>query len=100
MAQRQENGVWVYKTDTSYGTPRVDFREWVMLPEGAHDISLQVQGEMEHECQNGRRIFVNTYRDANDPFKFTVEYRLPIEKAEEVVEKTEKTKQEAESTPQ
>ena len=88
MVQKEKDGLWVYRADVSYGTPRTGFMERMLLPEGTKDISLQVQGEMEHESQNGRRIFVNTYRDANDPFKFTVEYRLPSdeknEKEEEV----------------
>ncbi|MBN2296553.1 MAG: hypothetical protein JXM70_29260 [Pirellulales bacterium] len=79
MAQKNKDGLWLYRADESYGRPTNDFSQTVFCPEGAQFTSLEVAGNMEHAVKNERRIFVNGRRESNEPFRFTAGYRLPSE---------------------
>ena len=77
LAEKRNDGLWVYRFDESYGYDSNSFVVHALLPEGAQSVSLQAEGEMEHACASGRRVFLDNRRGRNEPFRFTVEYSLP-----------------------
>jgi hypothetical protein len=75
----QEGGVWTYTADYSYGYDTNEFAETVVLPEGAEIVSVTPWPVATFTLSNKPTVRFETTRSRNEPFKYTIQYRLPSE---------------------
>jgi hypothetical protein len=78
----EEGGVWTYSNDVSYGYNTNEFSQTVVLPEGAEIVSTKPWPVSTFTLQGKPTVRFEATRGHNDPFKYTVQYRLAEEASE------------------
>jgi hypothetical protein len=73
----QEGGVWTCSTQLSHGYATNDFSETVVLPEGAEIVSVTPWPVATFTLANKPTVRFEATRGRNEPFRYTVQYRLP-----------------------
>lgn len=73
----QEEGVWTHSADFSYAYNTNEFSQTVVLPEGAKIVSVQPWPVAKFTLNNRPTVRFEATRGHDDPFKYTVQYRLP-----------------------
>lgn len=79
----QEDSVWTYSSDISYGYDTNEISQTVVLPEGAEIVSATPWPIAKFTLQGKPSIRFEATRGRNEPFKYTVQYRLPPEASRE-----------------
>jgi hypothetical protein len=72
----EKGGVWTYSSDVSYGYDTNDCSQTVVLPEGAEIVSANPWPVSSFTLQGKPTVRFEATRGRNDPFKYTVQYRL------------------------
>ena len=72
----KEDGVWTHSGDFSYAYDTNEFSQTVVLPEGAEIVSVQPWPVAKFTLKNKPTVRFEATRGHNDPFKYTVQYRL------------------------
>ena len=80
----EEGGVWTYSADLSYGYDTNEFSQTVVLPEGAQIVSLNPWPVAKFTLSNRPTVRFEATRGHNDPFKYTVQYRLAGEASDQM----------------
>jgi len=75
----EKGGVWTHVTDFSYGYDTNEFSQTVVLPEGAEIVSAKPWPVAKFTLGNKQIVRFEAIRGRNDPFKYTVQYRLSEE---------------------
>ena len=73
----EDQGVWTYAGDYSYGYDTVDFTQIVVLPPGSEVVSATPWPESVYTLGDRTAVRFKGVRGRNDRFKFTVQYHLP-----------------------
>ena len=73
----KEEGVWTHSADFSYGHNTNEFSQTVVLPEGAEIVSATPVPVSKFTLNNKLIVRFEATRGQNDPFEYTVQYRLP-----------------------
>jgi len=77
MAARKEGGVWTYWNDSSYGYDTNEFSRTVVLPRGAEIVSAEPWPVAAFTLDGHPTVRFEGTRGQNEPFRYTVKYRLP-----------------------
>ena len=72
----EEEGIWTHSGDLSYGFNTNEFSQTVVLPEGAEIVSIDPWPDNTFTVRNRPTVRFEGTRGHNDPFKYTVQYRL------------------------
>ena len=72
----EEDGVWTYSSDVAYGYDTNEISHTVVLPEGAEIVSVTPWPVANFTLSNRPTVRFEATRGHNDPFKYTVQYRL------------------------
>jgi len=75
----REGDVWTYSMDYDYGYGTNEFSETVVLPEGAEIVSVDPWPVAVFTLTSRPTLRFEATRGRNEPFKYTVQYRLPPE---------------------
>jgi hypothetical protein len=77
----EKEGVWTYSTDYSYGYETNEFSQTVVLPQGAEIVSVTPWPVATFTLRGRPTVRFEATRGRNEPFKYTIQYRLPREPA-------------------
>jgi hypothetical protein len=72
----EKGGVWTHSADYSYAHDTNEFSQMVVLPEGAEIVSAKPCPVAKFTLSNKPVVRFEATRGYNDPFKYTVQYRL------------------------
>jgi hypothetical protein len=72
----EEGGVWTHSADFSYAYNTNEFSHTVVLPEGAEIVSVKPWPVAKFTLNKKPTVRFETTRGHNDPFQYTVQYRL------------------------
>jgi len=75
----EKGGVWTHSADFSYDYDTNEFSQAVVLPEGAEIVSVKPWPVAKFTLNNKPTVRFEATRGHNDPFKYTVQYRLAPE---------------------
>jgi hypothetical protein len=75
----REGDVWTYSTDQTYGYGTNEYVERVVLPEGAEIVSATPWPAATFTLNNKRTVRFESKRGPNEPFQYTIQYRLPTD---------------------
>jgi hypothetical protein len=78
----EQRGVWTYSSDVGYGYDTNEISQAVVLPEGAEIVSVNPWPVFTFTLQGKPTVRFEATRGHNDPFKYTVQYRLAEEASE------------------
>ena len=73
---KQEDGIWTYASDYSYGYNTVEFGETIVLPEGAAVVGSEPWPVAQWEMAGRTAVRFEAIRGPNEPFGFALKYRL------------------------
>ena len=73
----EDQGVWTYASDYSYGYDTTDFIQTVVLPPGAEVVAATPWPATVYTLGDRSALRFEGVRGRNDRFKFSVQYRLP-----------------------
>ena len=72
----EEEGVWTHSADFSHAYNTNEFSQTVVLPEGAEIVSVTPWPVAKFTLNNKPTVRFEATRGHDDPFKYTVQYRL------------------------
>ncbi len=72
----EKEGVWTHSGDSSYSFNTNEFTQTVVLPEGAEIVSVEPWPVAKFTLNNKPTVRFEGTRGYNDPFTYTVQYRL------------------------
>ena len=78
----EKGGVWTHSADYSYAHDTNEFSQMVVLPEGAEIVSVKPCPVTKFTLSNKPVVRFEATRGHNDPFRYTVQYRLAGEAAD------------------
>ena len=76
QAATEEDGVWTYASDVAYGYNTNEISQTVVLPAGAEIVSTSPWPVASFTLQDRPTVRFTGVRASNEPFKYTVKYRL------------------------
>jgi hypothetical protein len=77
----EKEGIWTCSTDYSYGYETNDFSQTVVLPQGAEIVSVTPWPVATFTLRGKPTVRFEATRGRNEPFRYTIQYRLPAESA-------------------
>ena len=77
QAATEEDGVWTYATDYSYGYDTNEFSHTVVLPKGAEIVEVNPWPVATFRLNDKPTVRFEGTRGRTEPFKYRVKYRLP-----------------------